>query len=209
MPSSPEFLTIFLKAITFFLISYYFLSFSKFCIIILSIWRPKSSLVASKINWSQLLRFFLPCFKAMQKIILLQWYCCNVLIREYDPCANYYSKYKAQSCQMLNILHSNDTNELWIPTNLRALRTKFSCRHFLQWDSNSSNSSNLCTLLSQRLSTQRTFFTHSKCLIPGAGGILCFIRPYKSVNMNLLSSGIWQKSFWILFYHLMIWFLPA
>lgn len=122
---------------------------------ILSTQRPKSCLVASKINLSQLLGFFLPCFKAMQKITLLQWYCCNVLIRKYDSCANYYSKYKAQSCQMLNILHSYNTNELWIPTNLRALWTKFSSRHFLQWDSNSNNNSDLCTLLSQWLSAQR------------------------------------------------------
>lgn len=166
MPSSPKFLTICLKAISFFLTPYYFSNFQKFCIIILSVQRPKSSLVASKINWSQLLGFFLPCFKAMQKITLLQWYCCNVLIRKYDPCANYYSKYNAQSCQMLNILHSYDTNELWIPTNLRALWTKFSCRHFLQWDSNGSNSSNFCTLLLQCLSPQRppSFSVH----IPGA-----------------------------------------
>lgn len=156
MPGSPEFLAICLKAISFFLTSYYFSNFLKFCIIILSLQRPKSSLVASKINWSQLLGFFLPCFKAMQKITLLQWFCCNVLIRKYNPRANYYSKCKAQSCQMLNISHSYNTNELWIPTNLRALRTKFSSRHFLQWDSNSSNNSNLCTLLLQCLSAQRT-----------------------------------------------------
>lgn len=155
MPSFPEFLTICLKAISFFLTSYYFSNFPKFCINILSVQRPKSSLVDSKINWSQLLGFFLPCFKAMQEITLSQRYCCNLLIRKYDSCANYYSKYKAQSCQMLNILHSYNTNELWIPTNLRALWTKFSSRHFLQWDSNSSNNSDLCTLLWQCLSAQR------------------------------------------------------